>query len=65
VLSLLKYSNEIKDLNPRTIRLDFTLETAEEVQKALTAFVSTFYQKDKAEAEISDYTTGHFKRGVE
>ncbi|MDF2907776.1 MAG: hypothetical protein K0R34_3097 [Herbinix sp.] len=64
-LSLLKYSQEIKDLNPQMIRLDFTLETAEEVQKVLAAFVSEFYHRDEAVAEISDYTTGHFKRGVE
>lgn len=64
-LSLLKYSQEVKDLKPRNIRLDFTFETAGEVQKILSAFISEFYQKDKGLTLISDYTTGHFKRGVE
>ncbi len=64
-LSLLKYTREINDLRPRNIRLDFTFETAEEVQKVLSAYITEFYQKGKTMVEITDYTTGHFKRGVE
>jgi putative protease len=64
-LSLLKHSQEITDLRPRNIRLDFTFETDEEMQKVLTAFISEFYHKEKNMVELMDYTTGHFKRGVE
>jgi putative protease len=65
VLSLLKYSREIADLKPAGIRLDFTLESREEVQKVLSAFIAKFYGKDSIPSELTDYTTGHFKRGVE
>ena len=65
VLSLLKYNREVLGLSPKNIRLDFTFETAEEMQRVLSAFVAEFYQKEKAMTEILDYTTGHFKRGVE
>ncbi len=64
-LSLLKYRQEINDLSPRSIRLDFTFESALEVQNILSSYVSEFFGTNKAVTEISDYTTGHFKRGVE
>jgi putative protease len=64
-LSLLKYKQEINDLNPRNIRLDFTFESAQEVKNILSAYVSEFCGKNKTVTEIQDYTTGHFKRGVE
>ncbi|MGF7145717.1 putative protease [Anaerotaenia torta] len=65
VLSLLKYSREIAELGPSGLRLDFTLEDGEEVRKVLSAFVTEFYQKKNGGLELTDYTTGHFKRGVE
>jgi U32 family peptidase len=65
VLSLLKYRQELKELNPRNLRLDFTIESAPETEKILSAFISEFDQEGKAIIEIADYTTGHFKRGVE
>jgi putative protease len=42
----------------KNFRLDFTIETAKEVQKVLSLF-----EKEKG-YEI-DYTNGHYKRGVE
>ncbi len=64
-LSLLKYSREITDLGPASIRLDFTLESREEAEQVISAFVTGFCGKDGRQAELADYTTGHFKRGVE
>ncbi len=64
-LSLLKYKQEINDLSPRNIRLDFTFESAQEVQNILSAYVYEFCGVNKPVKDISDYTTGHFKRGVE
>lgn len=64
-LSLLKYSQEITELNPRNLRLDFTFEDEKEMRSVLTAFVAEFYRKERTKIEIADYTTGHFKRGVE
>jgi putative protease len=65
VLSLLKQKEEIKRLAPRNIRLDFTLETKEETKKILAAFLAVFYHGEKNVTGPEDYTTGHFKRGVE
>jgi putative protease len=64
-LSLLKYRQEINDLSPRNIRLDFTFESVQEVRNILSAYVSAFCGTNKAVTDIPDYTTGHFKRGVE
>jgi putative protease len=64
-LSLLKQETEIRGLKPRNIRLDFSLETVEEMKQILTAFVDTYRHGKKTGFELSDYTTGHFKRGVE
>ncbi len=64
-LSLLKYRQEIIDLSPRNIRLDFTFESVQEVGNILSGFTKDFFHKNKEIIDISDYTTGHFKRGVE
>ncbi|MBP1754470.1 MAG: hypothetical protein H6Q59_868 [Firmicutes bacterium] len=64
-LSLLKYSQEIADLSPENLRLDFTFETGEEMQKILSTFIFEFFDGERVKLELNDYTTGHFKRGVE
>jgi putative protease len=64
-LSLLKHSSEVKGLNPRNIRLDFTLEAKEETAQALTAFLDTFLHGGVPGLEFENYTMVHFKRGVD
>ena len=64
-LTLLKQVSEICSLNPKNIRLDFTLETKEEMKKVLNAFIGTYCYGEKNEFEMTNNTTGHFKRGVE
>ncbi|MBH1939730.1 U32 family peptidase [Mobilitalea sibirica] len=64
-LSLLKQSEEIYNLKPRNLRLDFTFESIEEVQSVLKTFIDVYYHGSKTYPDLSDYTTGHFKRGVE
>ncbi len=64
-LSLLKYSKEINVLQPRNLRLDFTLEKGEEVSQVLSSFIRTYRGGQPAELDIDNLTTGHFKRGVE
>lgn len=64
-LSLLKYADEISVLKPMNIRLDFTIENGEEAKKVLKAFISTFLYDKNPGVEIDDYSTIHFKRGVE
>ena len=64
-LSLLKHRQEITDLHPKNLRLDFTFEDEKEMRGVLTAFVAEFVGEGSTKTEIVDYTTGHFKRGVE
>ncbi len=64
-LSLLKQADDIRRLNPKGLRLDFTREDKEEIQKILPAFIEVFCHGRKTSVELTDYTTGHFKRGIE
>jgi putative protease len=64
-LSLLKQETEIRSLSPQNIRLDFSQETIEEMKQVVTLFIDMYRYGKKNSFELSDYTTGHFKRGVE
>jgi len=64
-LSLLHNSEEVKGLKPKNIRLNFTFESAEETEMVIQAFVQTYIYDNLQIKEISDFTRGHFKRGVE
>lgn len=64
-LALHKQADEILSLSPKKIRLDFTMENSEQMQRVLKLFVDRFFYGRKNDEELSDYTTGHFKRGVE
>lgn len=64
-LSLLKHAKEICSMKPRNIRLDFTMETGEETNRILTAFIDVFRRNKAAGLIAANLTTGHFKRGVE
>ena len=47
------------------VRLQFTVENREDVEKILKAFKTSFAEKQEAEEPVKDFTRGHFKRGVE
>lgn len=64
-LSLLKQAIEIRRLRPRNIRLDFTLESKEEMKRAFTAFMDNFFHGRESGLELENNTTGYFKRKVE
>ena len=64
-LFLIKQEPEIRKLAPKNIRLDFTMESASEMKQVIAACVDTYCYGKKTVLEHSDYTTGHFKRGVE
>jgi putative protease len=64
-LVLLKQEEDIRRLHPKGLRLDFTKESKEEMQRILTAYIDVFCHERKPSTELTDYTTGHFKRGVE
>ena len=62
--ALHKQVEEITGLAPRNIRLDFSKETYEQTKQVIGVFINRFKYGNKKD-EIADYTTGHFKRGVE
>jgi putative protease len=63
-LSLINQMYEIRRLHPANIRLDFTMETKEEMMKILEGFLNAFYGGGEKNS-MSGCTTGHFKRGTE
>ncbi len=64
-LSLLSNEQEVLHIQPKKVRLNFTIESAEEVDRILHAFIQVYrYQLNQSEV-VSEFTRGHFKRGVE
>lgn len=57
-------AEEIMELSPGELRLDFTMETREETRRILETYVDAFIHKRSVEAPSSGYTRGHFRRGV-
>lgn len=64
-LSLLGDHDLIKRLDPGGIRLQFAMESREEVQKIIKAFADVWIYGKSAALPMKEYTRGHFKRGVE
>lgn len=64
-MSLLKYRDEIEELEPKGIRLDFLYETPKEVREVLDAFIKGFCYDGPITEREGLYTAGHFKRGIE
>lgn len=63
-LMLLSQEDEIRLLNPYGIRLDFTIESSQEVREILGWYTRKFVCGEEVEMPEMDYTRGHFKRGV-
>ena len=63
-LSLLNLRNQVAELNPASVRLNFTLENALQTKKVLESFEKNFCKNVPVE-DFVDFTRGHFKRGVE
>lgn len=63
-LSLLNQRKTVADLKPASIRLNFTLEDGIQTKKVLESFEMN-YCKNVPVEDLSDFTRGHFKRGVE
>ena len=63
-LSLLNMRNQVAELNPASVRLNFTLENASQTRKILESFEKNYCDNVPVD-EFFDFTRGHFKRGVE
>lgn len=63
-LSLLQEERLLKRLEPGSMRLNFTIESPEEIRTVLRAFSEGLFE-GKDVVLSGDYTRGHFKRGIE
>ena len=63
-LMLLDQKQEIQELNPKTLRLHFTIEEADQVQRILDLYETVFIKGAKSIEVNEDFTRGHFKRGI-
>lgn len=64
-LSLLSKKEEVKEIAPSAIRLDFTTETVKEAKEITRCFVDAYKEGVIYEKEPWDFTRGHFNRGIE
>ncbi len=63
-LFLADKAEDIQELMPGELRLDFTVETKEQMQKIMKIYTDAFNRCQNAEKPRTEYTRGHFKRGV-
>ncbi|MFA9377390.1 MAG: DUF3656 domain-containing protein [Lachnotalea sp.] len=64
-LVLLDNEKEINSLAPRSIRLNFTIEDAKEIAPIVQKYIDCFIYHKPVHNTLSDFTRGHFKRGIE
>ena len=64
-ISLLSHKKEILSLQPRNIRLDFTVENKDTMAKVIASYHQEFMEGKTTGLQIKSFTKGHFKRGVE
>ena len=55
---------EIQDLNPKAIRLHFTIEDRKAVKNILRLYEEVFFNNGKEREPDIEFTRGHFKRGI-
>lgn len=63
-LYLLDMKNEILDMKLASVRLEFSIESPEEVQTIMNAFDAVYYGNGSNPPLPEQYTRGHFRRGI-
>ena len=63
-LYLADKQEEIRALAPAELRLDMTVETGKELQKITASCIHALRSGEKTQPFVSEFTRGHFKRGV-
>lgn len=63
-LVLLDQTEEIKRIKPAGIRLDFTAEDGKAVKRIAALYQKAFLEGEPQSVPETEYTRGHFKRGV-
>lgn len=64
-LSLHGCMESVKRLSPQGLRLCFTIETGDETKAVLKAFAAELVRGECGELPFTEFTRGHFRRGVE
>lgn len=64
-LSLLGQAGPVRRLQPSVLRLQFTIETAEQIGAVTDAYAAEFLHDRQWDVPPADFTRGHFRRGVE
>lgn len=64
VLSLLEKRKEVIDLSIPYYRLDFTIENKKQTKEIIEEFLRVYEKQAPPSGIITNYTMGHFKRGV-
>ena len=64
-LSLLTRKNEIAQIAPGAVRLDFTTESVREAVEITEIFINAYKRDGVYTEEPWEFTRGHFKRGIE
>lgn len=63
-MSLAGIFDKVTKLNPHSIRINLTIESGEEAGLVIETFAKAINGKEVKDP-CSDYTRGHFTRGVE
>ena len=63
-LFLADQADKIRSLNPGEVRLDFCTESAEEVREITGQYRRAFLEGKPVKTPETEFTRGHFKRGV-
>lgn len=64
-ISLLSNKKEVLSLQPKNLRLDFTIEDSTKVYEVIDAYANEFLENKVSNLKIKSFTKGHFKRGIE
>ena len=62
---LLGNRKEIMKLKPKNVRLEFTVETPNQMISILNAYAEEYIYQRNSDLTIKNFTKGHFKRGIE
>lgn len=63
-LSLHEYFEEIYNLSPRNIRLDFVVENKEQTKQIVEFYLKLWKKEESYQCPLEAYTTGHYRKGV-
>lgn len=64
-LSLLGQERIVERLKPSVLRLEFTIESPQQIQLVVEAYADHFRYGKDTPVPLTDFTRGHLKRGVE